>query len=96
MIFEEKQNKLLSISSNFPSFDYVLIDEFQDFHPRALILIYECYGDQMVFSGDFMQSQRYQSLDEVKSYNIGIVEHKQMTDNFRNTREILQHTHQIF
>gem|GEM_PF-4253879 len=43
----------------------MLIDEFQDFSPVELLLLYRFYGDAMVLSGDFMQSLHYQTKESL-------------------------------
>lgn len=80
----------------YPSYQYVLIDEFQDFHPLALMVLNKLYGSSMILSGDFMQSARYHSKDDLKALWIQLVDHRTMRDNFRNTLETIQYAHSIF
>jgi superfamily I DNA/RNA helicase len=50
----------------YRSFQYVLIDEFQDFHPLALQLMHMLYGKSLILSGDFMQSAWYHDISDLK------------------------------
>jgi DNA helicase IV len=83
-------------SVTYSPYQYVLIDEFQDFHPLALKLLGELYGNSMILSGDFMQSAWYHWVEDLKQLWVQLVDHRTMRDNFRNTLETIQYAHSVF
>lgn len=80
----------------YTNYQYVLVDEFQDFHPLALRILSLLYGRSMILSGDFMQSARYSGTWDLENLWIILVDHRTMRDNFRNTLETIQYAHSIF
>lgn len=80
----------------YPKYQYVLIDEFQDFHPLALKLLWLLYGTSMILSWDFMQSAWYHEVSDISELWIQLVDHRTMRDNFRNTLETIQYAHGVF
>lgn len=95
-VIETTIKKHIGSIVTYRSFQYVLIDEFQDFHPLALQLMHMLYGKSLILSGDFMQSAWYHDTSDLKRLWIDLVDHRQMRDNFRNTLETLQHAHSVF
>lgn len=80
----------------YRSYQYVLVDEFQDFHPLALKLIHLLYGTSLILSWDFMQSAWYHDISGLTRLWVQLVDHRTMRDNFRNTLETLQYAHSVF
>lgn len=86
-IFQQIQDREI-----IPLYDYVLVDEFQDFNYCELYFLKYFY-ESMVWSWDLTQSTLYHNTNIIQKFEI--VDKKLIQDNFRNTLETVKFANEI-
>lgn len=98
MDLEDYALELLKVSSRIPDqykYDYIYIDEVQDLQPMQIKALTTLVKKQIVISGDNRQRIYKTSNHTYEALGLGGLRRRNLMDNFRSTKQIMELAHSI-